>query len=211
MPVRNVKTRGKPKRRTVLPTKKQAMSYRHRTLLQTPICPEGQRLINGKCSSANGVNFSGHTYDTLSPMKQSDVGKRKSDDLTTITINVPEGKTLNLNDINVRAQSMSPSWLKFQNVNTNTLSLIYEFLNNQTIPTQTLNILSDKMNKVKVSNELNGKKILNSMLNDVPNAWISFITDLDDEGENQLMGSFAFWMIFTVLVMICLWGYADMH
>jgi len=196
------KTLGKSKKkRTSRLTRKQAMSHRHRTIAQTRICPEGQRLINGKCSGTSGVGFSGTPSEGTLSTNPDNISKG---DWVIFNIN-PSDPQYSAANINNLIQSNSPIWMD-NKLNALTISKILRFLNGQRMQSYTLSVIEDKWNKAVNSNRNQGMRIIESIGRDLPQSWWDFINDHGQTNTNFMgLGPIATkWAIIGACIIIAI-------
>jgi len=195
------------KKRTVLPTRKQAMSYRHKTIHNTAICPDGERLINGKCSHANGVQFSGHTFTTKVPLSEV---QRNTTGGNYLYLSYSRIESENfIPKVNREARNLSPSWIRYRSMSTSNIMRIADFLTTIPFDKRILKVVVGKAERAKVSTEATGRKLYNSILNDLPPSVRDFISDLsnedDNDGGNQVTAcGFVCWGIIVAIIIILL-------
>ena len=194
---------GKKRKRTVLPTRKQAMSYRHKSIHNTAICPEGQRKINGACTDASGVGFNNSDLsgNNFSPSNNS---------------TIPESVDIDYNEYIPMARQIlsqhAPHWFKQKTLPKSHLIIAIELAHLYSLSSDNNQFRkwTDMLTRANQLSEERGQAILNVIVNEsevYQNAVRSKLEELDNElgndndEENQVYG---FAPIFLILIVLWL-------
>ena len=187
------------KKRTTIPTRQQAMSSRHLSPRNTALCPEGHRMINGKCSDASGMDFSGRKYvkrktmsnipTNIKPLWEvKEVGDSGLINLSNASVEFgsEEHWEEKLKQVRNILEELSPMWLRPNVVPVDKINKIVEYSNTILIERKQLHALYNKMKRVKTSPQSVGINLLKSSIKMLPldtQKWISH-----QSSDNDLFG-----------------------
>ena len=168
-------------------------SHRNRTIHNTPICPPGQRLVNGNCTDTSGVGFDGGTNNTLREVTDQDISViGKGSDLTTVN-----NKEITVDDILRHFRNLKPYWIT-NNPRIETIQYFQGIVS--IVPLSMRNVKSwvDIVNRAGRMTEPAGNSLILGLLNKIPKQIaISIDEYTNDDGDNQLYGD-------PIITIICL-------
>ena len=191
------KARGKKRKRTILPTRKQAMFNRHRSTHNTPICPDGQRMINGACTDASGIGFNGNDLN----------GNNFTPDNNNLNSNYAK---LDYNEFVPLAQQLllkhTPSWFSQRQLPKSMLIIsielahLYSVDGNNGKQFKKWTEMIDRANQLGKSKGQSIIQVIESESEPYRRAVINSLQQESEEDTDEIMG----WII-PILILVALW------